>query len=104
MKIQFNTDKNIQGTEKLEKFVAERINHTLKHFNDKITRIEVHLSDQNADKGRTDDIQCKIEARVEGIQPLLVLSKGGSNEKALSSAVDKMKATLDTIMGKMKKR
>lgn len=104
MKIQFNTDKNIQGTEKLEKFVSERINHALKHFNDKITRIEVHLSDQNADKSGSDDIQCKIEARVEGIQPLMVVSKGSTNEKALSSAVDKMKSTLDTIMGKMKNR
>ena len=50
MKIQFNTDKNIQGTEKLEAFVYESINSKLKRFADKISRIEVHLSDQNAKK------------------------------------------------------
>lgn len=104
MKIQFNTDKNIEGTEMLETFVSEKINGALKHFVDRITRIEVHLSDNNAGKGGTDDIQCKIEARVEGIQPVMVVSKSGSTEKALDEAVDKMKATLGSVMGKMKNK
>tara|TARA_R110000868_G_scaffold175216_2_gene412163 strand:- start:111 stop:425 length:315 start_codon:yes stop_codon:yes gene_type:complete len=104
MTIQFNTDKNIQGTEALEKFVSEKINHALKHMDDKITRIEVHLSDQNADKGGSDDIQCKLEARLEGIQPVLVESKNSTKEKAIDSAIEKMKSTLDTIIGKMKNR
>jgi ribosomal subunit interface protein len=104
MKIQFNTDKNIEGTEMLEKFVSEKIRSGLKHFVDKITRIEVHLSDQNADKGGIGDIQCKIEARVEGMQPVIVGCKSGSKEKALDDAVDKMKATLGTIIGKMENK
>jgi len=102
MKIQFNTDKNIQGTEVLETIVYDKINHALKHYDEKITRIEVHLSDENADKGGSDDIQCKIEARLEGLQPVIVVSKSGTKEKALDSAVDKMKSALSTIMGKMK--
>jgi hypothetical protein len=69
-----------------------------------ITRIEVHLSDQNADKGGSDDIQCKIEARLEGIQPVIVVGKNGSKEQALDDAVDKMKAKLRTVMGKIKNR
>ncbi|MGB5384622.1 MAG: HPF/RaiA family ribosome-associated protein [Lutimonas sp.] len=104
MKIQVNTDKNIEGTEMLETFVSEKIRSGLKHFVDKITRIEVHLSDQNADKGGIEDIQCKIEARVEDLQPVIVVSKSSSIEKALNDAVDKMKATLGTIIGKMKNK
>ncbi|MGZ0017807.1 HPF/RaiA family ribosome-associated protein [Yeosuana sp. AK3] len=102
MKIQFNTDKNIQGTEMLESYVSEKINHKLKHFSDKVTRIEVHLSDQNTHKSGPDDIQCKIEARIEGLQPVLVVSKNSTKEKSLDDAINKMKASLDTIMGKMK--
>jgi len=104
MKIQLNTDKNIQGTETLETIVSKKINHELKHFADKISRIEIHLSDQNALKGGPDDIQCKIEARVEGMQPVMVVSKNGSKEKAVDVAVDKMKATLSTVFGKMKNK
>ncbi len=104
MKIQFNTDKNFENTEMLETFVSEKIRSGLKHFVNKITRVEVHLSDQNAEKGGIDDIQCKIEARIEGIQPVMVVSKSSSKEKALDDAVDKMKASLSTIIGKMRNK
>ena len=102
MKIQFNTDKNIQGTENLETIVSEKINSSLKRFADKITRIEVHLSDQNAQKVGADDVQCKIEARLVGLHPVIVTGKSNSKEKALNDAVNKMKAALDTVMRKLK--
>lgn len=102
MKIQLNTDKNIEGKEMLETYMSEKISAGLKHFADKITRVEVHLSDQNADKGGSNDIQCKIEARMQSLQPVMVVSKDSNKEKALSSAINKMKASLDTITGKMK--
>lgn len=102
MIVQLNTDKNIEGTARLESFVSEKISSGLKHFVEKITRIEVHLSDQNADKPGADDIHCKIEARLEGIQPVIVVGKSSSKEKALDEAIDKMKAKLGTIKGKIK--
>jgi ribosomal subunit interface protein len=104
MKVQFNTDKNIEGSANLEKFVSEKINHSLKHFSDSITRVEVHLSDQNADKGGKDDIQCKLEARIEGLQPVIAIAKSASKEKALDEAVEKIKAALDSKLGKMKNK
>jgi len=104
MKIQFNTDKNIEGTAALETFVSKKINSGLKHLSDKVTRVEVHLSDQNADKEGSDDIQCKIEARIQGKQPVIVASKSESKEKAIDDAVEKMKARLGTIIGKMKNK
>ena len=104
MKIQLNTDKNIQGTEKLEAVVSEKINHSLKQFAENITRVEIHLSDENANKTGPDDIKCKIEARIEGVQPVMVDSKNSSKEKAIDNAINKMKAALDTIIGKMKNK
>ena len=104
MKIQLNTDKNIKGTENLESFVSEKLGASLKRFADKITRIEVHPSDQNADKGGADDIHCKMEARVEGIQPLMVVSKNATKEKALAEATDKLKSALDSRIGKMQRK
>lgn len=104
MKIQFNTDKNIQGTEMLEALVSEKINHGFKAFAEKITRVEIHLSDENAHKSGPDDILCKIEVRIEGKQPVLVDSKNNLKEKAIDDAVNKMKAALSTIIGKMKNR
>jgi len=101
MKIQLNTDKNIHGTEKLESLVSERINHSLKQFAENITRIEVHLSDQNGHKTGADDIQCKIESSIEGLQPVVVISNNSSKEKAGSTRSGKMKSFLTTITGKI---
>lgn len=102
MKIQLNTDKNIEGSASLELFVSETINNKLKRYSDKITRVEVHLSDQNAHKSGVDDIQSKLEVRIEGINPILSTGKGNTTEKALNDSIEKMKAALDTIIGKMK--
>lgn len=104
MKVQFNTDKNIQGSEALENYVSERVEQELKHFAEKVTRIEIHLSDQNAHKAGADDIQCKIEARVQGKQPVVVTAASSEKEKAIEDALDKMKARLSTIIGKMKNK
>ena len=104
MKIQLNTDKNIPGTEKFETFVTEKINRSLKRFANKITRIEIHLSDQNGQKSGSDDIQCRIEARIEGVQPLIVTDRNSTKEKALAAAIEKIKAVLETVIGKLKSK
>lgn len=104
MKVQLNTDKNIEGTERLEAYVTQQVEEALKHFSDHITRVEVHLSDQNANKGGADDIQCKIEARLEKLKPVTVVSKSETTGKALEEATKKIKASLTTIMGKLKNK
>ena len=60
-----------------------------------------HLSDQNGQKGGPDDILCKIEARIQGAQPILAEAKNSAKEKALAEAADKLKAALKTTLGKM---
>ena len=104
MTIQINTDSNIQGSQNMEAYFTERIEDGLKHFSDYITRVEVHVSDQNGDKGGSDDIQCKIEARVQGQQPVLVESREENQEKALSVAIDKMQGVMRKVKGKMQNR
>lgn len=102
MIIQVNTDKNIKGSDRLETFVSEKISKSMKRYADQITRLEVHLSDQNAVKTGRDDIQCRIEARVKGLSPVAVNSRSEKIDLALSSATGKLKKSLDTLTGKLK--
>ena len=104
MIIKLNTDKNIQASEKLETFVSQKINRSLKRFVGKITRIEVHLSDQNAGKSGSDDMQCRIEARIKDLQPMTVTARNSSKEKAINDAIDKIKAALESATGKLGKK
>jgi len=100
MKIQFNTDKTISGAERQEEYFATMIEEGLQRFDSSISRIEVHVSDKNGIKEGINDIDCLIEARLEGRQPIAVSAKGNSTEIAVSSAIKKMKASLETILGR----
>lgn len=101
MKIQFNTDKNIEGNERLETFFAAELEKELARFEEKITRIEVHFGDENSDKGGVNDKRCLIEVRPANLQPLAVTAHANTIEKAFSSAVEKIKKTLTTTFEKL---
>ena len=51
MQIQVNTDSNIEGREKLTAHVRSVVESALNRFSDRITRVEVHLSDHGPLKG-----------------------------------------------------
>ncbi|MCU0321070.1 MAG: HPF/RaiA family ribosome-associated protein [Chitinophagaceae bacterium] len=104
MTIQVNTDKHIEGSIRLKNFITEELESSLERFSDKLTRIEVHLSDENGGKGGADDKRCLLEARIENMQPIAVTNFDSSTDQAISGAIDKLKSALDTVFGKMQNR
>ena len=101
MKIQINTDKNIEGHERLEAYFSSELEKVLSRFEDKITRIEVHLGDENSgDKGGLNDKRCMIEARPAKLQPVAVTAYADTIEKAFFQASEKIKKTLTTTFEK----
>lgn len=98
MKIQFNTDKNIQGHQALEERVSGMIEHALAHLSTHLTRIEVHLSDSNAGKGGDADKNCVLEARLEHERPVGVSHADENVEKAVRGACEKLKSRLETVL------
>ena len=101
MKIQVNTDDNIQGSDVLDAQVKEVIERNLGHFRDQVTRVEVHLSDENSEKGGVRDKRCLMEVRLEGRQPVAVTHQAGNVNEAINGAAKKLKASLNTIIGKL---
>ena len=100
MIILINTDKNIDGSERTSKYFSGVIESTLERFNEHITRIEAHLSDENSQREGPDDKRCMIEARVKGLQPIAVTHKAESLEEAVVGAAEKMKTMLETTLAK----
>ena len=43
-----------------------------------------------------------IEVRVEGMKPVAVTDEAETTEQAMNGALDKLKASLQTIFGKLK--
>ena len=102
MTIQLNTDKNISGNEKLESYLNSLIEEELSRFSDHITRIEVHLADENSHKKGENDKRCMLEARLENRQPIAVTSHANTVEQAVSDAIDKLKTSIKTIDDRLK--
>ena len=102
MIIQFNTDNNIEGSERLNEYFSTTLSESLNRFSNQITRLEVHLTDENSNKEGQNDKRCMLEARLEGIQPIAVTNNADTIEQAVKGAVDKLKSSLDTVIGKLR--
>ena len=101
MEIQVNSGSNIEGVDELTRRVEAEIENVLGRFSDQITRIEVHLNDENAEKTGGSDKRCLMEARLAGRDPEAVTHHGESIEQAYTGAAKKMRRVLDGRIGKL---
>lgn len=101
MLIQVNTDSQTRGTADLTLGVEALIADKLARFADRITRVEVHLADENsAAKAGGNDKRCMIEVRLAGMDPTSATGFGESHDLALRSSINKMQAQLERILGR----
>lgn len=104
MIIQLNSDKNLTLHKEFREQLNSLISEELSRFSDHITRLEVHLSDENGQKEALNDKRCVIEARLEGRKPIAVTNIADNHEQAVDGAVEKLKVSLDTIFGRLSNR
>ena len=103
MTIQINTDKTVTGEKRSGDFFTSQIAEALQRFESHITRIEIHLKDENGKKDGYNAISCLLEARLEGRQPIAITNQANTIELAIAGAIDKIKAAIETILGKILK-
>ncbi len=101
MHIEINTDSNIEGREEFAIYVKGVVESALNRFSDRITRVEVHLSDQNGDKSSQDDKRCMMEVRLEGRHPTAVTHQAASLGDAVDGAANKLKRSLESTLDRL---
>ncbi|MGG9961200.1 HPF/RaiA family ribosome-associated protein [Ferruginibacter sp. SUN106] len=101
MTIQINTDKNLTVHESFNAKLHSLLSRELNRYSENITRLEVHLSDENGNKEGQNDKRCMIEARIEGRQPIAVKDLGNTHDLAISGAIEKLKSVLNSLLGKL---
>lgn len=105
MLVQINTDSNIDGNDALDRAVEAIVSDALDRFSEQLTRVEVHLNDENSNaKGGDADIRCLIEARLAGRPPSVVTHHAANVEQAAEGATRKMKDKLDSEIGRLDQR
>ncbi len=89
MKIQINYG-DIDGSDALAERVTQAIEAALARFNDRITRVEVHLRDDKQKRRGPDDKRCLMEARPAGDSPLAVEARGDDIYDAVKTCADRL--------------
>lgn len=102
MEILINTDNNISASAEMRSYLTADLEASFERFAEHLTRLEVKISDENGSKEGDKDKKCVLEARLKGMQPLVVTAHGNSIDQALAEASTKMKTSLDSTMGKLR--
>lgn len=102
MQIQLSTDNHIVSSMELTHQVEAVVKKALSHFGDRVTRVEVYLSDENSSqKSAENDKRCVMEARLAGLQPIAVRHQGAFLDQAIDGAAAKLEKTLKRTLERL---
>ncbi|KEO92181.1 ribosomal protein L11 methyltransferase [Erythrobacter longus] len=100
MQFQFNSDSSVMGTANVAERIEEMVREKLSRFEERLTRVEVHVSDVNGSKHGADDKHCTIEARPRGGRPIGVTGKADKVDDAARKAANTLAQRLERLFGK----
>jgi len=101
MQVLVDTHHNVEGCEQFSHHIDVGVRTALHRYADQITRVEVHLSDENVAKSGGADRRCLIEARPSGHQPVTVSNDAATLQGAFDGAAKKMAHLLESTLGRL---
>lgn len=100
MQVQFNSDSSVMGTENVAERIEANVRSKLGRFEDRLTRLEIHVRDENGAKGGGDDKACTIEARPRSGKPIGVTEHAAKVDDAARKAAGTLAQRLERHFGK----
>jgi len=97
--IQISTDNHIKSDAAANERLEQKVRRKLKRFEQRLSRVEVHVADVNGPKGGGDK-RVSIEARPAGHEPVAVHAEAKRVDNAVLQAADKAARALDHSLGK----
>ncbi len=102
MQIQINTDNHTSAGDFLTQYAESAVQDALGRFAQRVTRVEVHLSDENTKhKTGDNDKRCVLEARLAGLQPIAVTNQAATYELALDGAAEKLEKIVEKTLSRL---
>ena len=102
MQVLLNTDHSVTDFDTLYTHVDAVVSEALNHHRDHITRVEVHLGDENGKKTGPDDKRCMMEARLDRRPPIAVTHHADTVESAVHGAARSLAKAIDHAIGRSK--
>jgi uncharacterized protein (UPF0335 family) len=101
MQVLLNTDPHVAGGHQMAEHLESIVKDALGRFGEQVTRVEAHLADANSHvKAIPDEIQCTLEARLVGLDPVVVKDHSGTAHQAMHGAVVKLQRAVTAALGK----
>lgn len=100
MQIQVNMSNVVGVRDELIQGIEAEFESTLARFSERITRLEVHIGDENTAGPGNPDKRCLLEARPAGDRPVAVSHHAATVGDACSGAARKLVALLDSRHGR----
>ena len=101
MQVQFNSGHHIEGTADVAARIEAQLRDRLERFVDRLSRLEIHVRDENGSKSHGEDKSCMIEARIEGDKPISVTAHADTVDAAASQAGSKLAKMLERHFSKL---
>jgi ribosome-associated translation inhibitor RaiA len=101
MKILITTDNHIVMNRERSQAVESEIDGAIERFERHLTSLDVHLADENADKGGDRKIKCVIDAHIEGMKTVTVTEYASTVDEAITGATEEMKRLLEATFSKL---
>lgn len=99
MHIEIETAAGVEHSAALEEHVHNSVGRLDRRFGDRITRLEVFFKDVRPGKGGVDKA-CTLEARLAGMDPVVVETLNENVYDAVREAVDKVERAIDKRVGR----
>lgn len=100
MDIQINTSNNLTGRQTTVERLEAMVSQHLSRFEGRLTRVEVHVGDENGERNNGPDIRCQIEARPAGQGPVSATDQSNTIDQAAAGALGKLTTALERAFGK----
>jgi ribosome-associated translation inhibitor RaiA len=100
MQVQFNSDSSVMGTENVAERIEAAVRAKLARYEDRLSRIEIHVRDENGRKGGADDKACTIEARPRGGRAIGVTEHAAKVDDAARKAANTLAQRLERFFGR----
>jgi ribosome-associated translation inhibitor RaiA len=101
MQIQINSGNTVPMHARLSGLIEANIHRILNRFETQLTRVEVHLNDENGDKSGPQAKRCTLEVRPRHYPSLTVTNDAPDIETSVSGAAAKMQRLLETTFGRL---
>ena len=101
MQVLLNTDSHTDGRQSMSDYLKAELQDVLGHYGEHLTRVEAHLSDaKDSTKVSGSQIQCSLEARVAGLDPVVVKEAAGTAHQAIHGAIRKLERAVGSHLNR----